>query len=230
MAKSKFVVFTVGNCLSDVASSLPRDRIFIHLESNAARARQARQIRAQPVAQVHHGMNRKVLREPARFLYPRRKPQMPAAERSPQPPRHKQFVIRFSSAATDPSILLHETAQADRNRRRAFDIACFTAHDRHPEGPRGLLQSTINFFRPIEGPLPGNNQGDERKLRNAGHRSEIAQRPGHGLPTDRDRRACGPKMDALHDAIGLEQLEVVPLRTSNDRAVIARAQHHRTIT
>src|ERR1043166_2386246 len=80
--QEQLIVFAVVQRLRHRAAAIPRKKIFVHFKSNAARARQSRQICAQSVAEVDHGMNRKILGEPASFFNSRRELEMFAAERS----------------------------------------------------------------------------------------------------------------------------------------------------
>src|SRR5437016_8034216 len=94
-SKEKLVVFAVGNRLLDCATAVYRQRIFIDFEFHSTRARHSRQIGTESVTQVHHGVDPKIFREPARFGEARNELEMVAAERSAKAACDEQLVARL---------------------------------------------------------------------------------------------------------------------------------------
>src|SRR2546423_5806224 len=127
--KEQLVIFAVRNRLLNCTTAVHRQGIFIDFEFHSTRARHSRQIGAESITQVHHGVHPKILREPARFGESRNELEMVAAERSAKATCDEQLVVRLSSTPTDPALLFDKASEADRNDRRTFDIAGLTADD-----------------------------------------------------------------------------------------------------
>lgn len=66
--EEQLVVFAVINRLRDRAASRPRESLFVDLKANCAGVRETGKISAEAVAQIHHGVDAKMLRQPARFF------------------------------------------------------------------------------------------------------------------------------------------------------------------
>src|SRR5207249_3020394 len=102
--EEQFIIFSVGDGLADGAAAIQWQRRFVHLETDAAGPRQTGQIGSKSVTQIHHGVDRKILREPARFVDPRDKLQMAPSERSPEPAGDKEIVTGLAPGAADPAL------------------------------------------------------------------------------------------------------------------------------
>ena len=133
----------------DRSAARERQTLLVDLETEFARFRKARKIGAETVAQIHHRVDRKVFREPARFDNARHKSQMFPLHRAAEPAGHEKIVARFAAAARHPAILLHIANDADRNHRRPARAARFAADNADIESRRGSIQSAIDFFHPI---------------------------------------------------------------------------------
>ena len=124
-------------------------RRFIYFKADVACASEARQISPEAVAQIHHGVDAKIFREPARFGNTRSEFEMMTAERSTEATGHEKLVVRFPARTTDQSRLLDESSEGDRDDSGTFDVAGFAANNRHIERAPRFLDS------PIERPHPG---------------------------------------------------------------------------
>jgi hypothetical protein len=74
-----------------------------------------RQISGESIAQIHHGVNGKVLRQPARFREARLEIQMFAANRTAQFAGDEDGVADFRARAQDRFIPGHKAGERNRN-------------------------------------------------------------------------------------------------------------------
>lgn len=59
--EKELVIFAVGNCIADLRAGRERQFLPVDLESEFACLGQARQIGAETVAQIHHGVDAEIL-------------------------------------------------------------------------------------------------------------------------------------------------------------------------
>ena len=97
---------------------------------------------------------------------------------------------------------------------------------RHAERSRRGAQPGVERVQRFDFHLRRRGDGDERVLRHAAHRRDVAERAAERLPADAARIVAREKMDAFHDDIGLQQLPALVARPADDRAIVAGADAH----
>jgi len=97
--EEQFVIFAVGNGMVDRDAARPRQTFLVDPEPEFARSGKAGKIGAEAVAQIHHGMDRKVFRQPAGFDNARHESQMFPLARAAETAGHEKIVARSAAAA-----------------------------------------------------------------------------------------------------------------------------------
>src|SRR5207248_11805652 len=90
--EEQLVILPFGDCIVDFYTATERQAFDIDLEPDFAGAREARQIDTESVTQIHHGVDRKVFGQPARFHNPRDKLQMLSLESAAERAGHKKII------------------------------------------------------------------------------------------------------------------------------------------
>src|SRR5439155_18830677 len=100
--EEQFVIFSVRDCIANFSAAIERQILHLYLESDLTGAHEARKVDAKPIAQIHHGVNRKVFGQPPRVRNPRDKMQMLSLDGAAELARDKDIIADFAAPARDP--------------------------------------------------------------------------------------------------------------------------------
>src|ERR1041385_1267180 len=117
-------------------------------ESEFARPGQTGKIGSQPVAQIHHCVDREILRKPSRLHDPWDEVQMLLSHGTSESAGNEKIITCLAAAPGNPSFSLHESSDADGDGNRPMRAACFAADDADFEPLRRPAQAAIKFFYP----------------------------------------------------------------------------------
>src|SRR5207249_2381424 len=149
-SEEQFVVFSVRECIADFSAAIERQILHLYLESDLTGMREVWKVDAKPIAQIDHGVNRKVFGQPPRFRNPRNKMQMLSLDGAAELTRDKEIIADFPAAARYPPIFLNKSNNANRNGNRPSRTARFAADDADFEPGRGFAESLIKFSHPAD--------------------------------------------------------------------------------
>src|SRR5260370_480659 len=123
--EEQFVVFAVGDCVVDPAARIERQRLDVDLKAELAGFGEPREIGAKTVAQINHGMNRKIFCEPARFVDAREESQMFPARRAAEFSGDEKVIAGLSTAPRD-------NTRSALSKRRRFSLGKRTTAQSSP--------------------------------------------------------------------------------------------------
>src|SRR5436189_5192338 len=113
-SEEQFVIFSVRDCIADFSAAIERQILHLYLESDLTGMREARKVDAKPIAQIDHGVNRKVFGQPPRFRNPRDKMQMLSLDGAAELARDKEIIANFAAAPRYPPTLLNKSNNLHR--------------------------------------------------------------------------------------------------------------------
>ena len=162
------------------------------LRAHAAGRQDMAQVARQPVADVQHGVQGEVLRQPARLGQARLEFEMLAGQRAAQFAGDEDRVARFRAGAQHALAARHPAEQRDRDEDAAGVGGGFAADDGHLVPPRQRVQAGVNRLHKLGLEVARQADRHQRRGRRPRHGRNVAQAPAQRLVADLLRRRRRP--------------------------------------